>query len=168
MKYLIILFVLFSFSSCYVRIGELTMISTRNVDSKTDYKLIEKYVVGKAKSNSGNALQIAIDNAVRSVPEGEFLQNVRISISQNGRKVKVEGDVWGIPNVNKQVTKSVKKEVEFKTGDKVTFRNAFGKIVEGEILGLNQHTAIIEFTNAFGKKAKTEVKYEEITQIGTN
>ena len=165
MKYLIILFVLLSLSSCYVRIGELTMISTRNVDSKTDYKLIEKYVVGKARSNSGNALQIAIDNAVKSVPEGEFLRNVRISIKQNGRKVKVEGDVWGIPNVNKQVTKSVKKDIEFKTGDRITYKNSFGKLVEGKIIGLNQNTAIVEFTNAFGKKAKTEVKYEELTKI---
>lgn len=165
MKYLIILFVLLSLSSCYVRIGELTMISTRNVDSKTDYKLIEKYVVGKARSNSGNALQIAIDNAVKSVPEGEFLRNVRISIKQNGRKVKVEGDVWGIPNVNKQVTKSVKKDIEFKTGDRITYKNSFGKLVEGKIIGLNANTAIVEIENAFGQSVKKEVPYEGLTQV---
>lgn len=152
-------------SGCYYRIGELTMISTRNVDSKTDYQLIEKYVKGKAKSNQGNALNIAVDDAVRSVPEGEFLRNVRVYVRQNGRKIKVEGDVWGIPDVDKKVTKSVAENIEFKTGDKVTFRNTLGVITEGTILGLNKDTAIVEFVNAFGKNAKKEVKYEELTQI---
>ena len=152
-------------SSCYVRLGELTMISTRNVDSSADYKLIEKYVTAKAKSKKGSALQTAIDNALKSIPEGEFLQNVREYVKQNGRKVKVEGDVWGIPSVEKNVTKSVSKDIVFNTGDRVTYRNTLGKIVEGTILGLNQHTAIIEFVNVLGKEVKKEIPYEELTKV---
>jgi hypothetical protein len=153
-------------SSCaYTRIGDLTMISSRNIDSNTDYKLIQKYVVGKAKSNKGDALQTAIDNAVKSVPDGEFLKNVRVYVKNNGTKVKIEGDVWGIPTVEKNVTKTVNEKIEFKTGDRVTFRNAVGNITEGTILGLNQNTAIIEYKNSFGKDAKTEMKYEKLTKI---
>jgi hypothetical protein len=165
MKAILIILIIIVSSGCYVRLGELNMVSTRNIDSSANYQLIEKYVVGKARSKNGNALQAAIDDAVKSVPEGEYLQNVKVFIRQNGQIVKIEGDVWGIPSVNKQVVKSVQQNIEFKTGDRITYKNSFGKLVEGKIIGLNQNTAIVEFTNAFGKKAKTEVKYEELTKI---
>ncbi len=80
-------------SSCYKRIGDLTMVSSRNIDSKTDYKLIQKYVTGKASSKKGDALETAIDNSVKRIPDGEFLKNVKIYVKNNGRKIKVEGDV---------------------------------------------------------------------------
>lgn len=152
-------------SGCgWTRIGELTMISTRNVDSKADYKLIKKYAVGKAKSKDNQALKVAIENCVKTEKDGEFLKNVKIFIKNNGRKVKVEGDIWGVQSVDKNVETKVNAVVEFKVGDKVTFRQN-GKIVEGTILGVNQNTCVVEHKNMLGKMTKSEIKYEELTKI---
>ncbi|MCS7029820.1 MAG: hypothetical protein NZ519_13760 [Bacteroidia bacterium] len=155
----------FLISGCgWTRIGELTMVSTRNVDSKADYKLIKKYAVGKAKSKDNQALKTAIEECVKTEKDGEFLKNVKIYIKNNGRKVKVEGDIWGLPPVEKNVETKVNAVVEFKVGDKVTFRQG-GKIVEGTILGVNQNTCVVEHKNMLGKVTKSEVKYEELTKI---
>ena len=72
------------------------MISTRNVDSKTDYVLIDKDVVGKAKVKNKQALETAVDNAVKKYPKGEFMKNVIVESKTNGKKVRVTGDVWGL------------------------------------------------------------------------
>jgi len=39
-----------SITSCTHRIADLTMISTRNVDTKTEYKELQRYIVGKDKA----------------------------------------------------------------------------------------------------------------------
>ncbi len=154
-------------SSCsYRRTGSLTIVSTRNFESKIEYKLIQKEVTGKAKVKKGESLQRAIDDAIGTLPEGEFMKNVGIYIKSNGKKTKVIGDVWGVPSVNKQVEKSVTLKVEFKVGDTVTFKNSLGKIVEGTILGVNSNTAIIEHKNSLGKITKSEIKYEDMTKLG--
>ena len=82
--------------SCYTRIGDLNMASNRNVESSVNYVLKEKYVIAKGKSKTGDALEVALDNAVKKIDGGEFMKNVKISVKNNGRKVKVEGDVWGL------------------------------------------------------------------------
>ena len=84
-------------TSCYNRLGQLTMISTRNVDSKTDYVLVSKDVIGKAKVKNKQALQAAVDNAVKQFPTGEFMKNVVVEVKTSGKKVRVTGDVWGTP-----------------------------------------------------------------------
>lgn len=164
---LLIMLSVFIFSSCsYNRIGQLTMISTRNVDSKADYKLIQKETEGIAKMKSHDAFQEAVENAVKQSPDGEFMKNVIVYIQGNGKKIKVVGDIWGIPSVNKQVEKTVNAKIEFKAGDKVTFKNSLGKIIEGKILGVNANTAIVEYQNTFGKTTKSEINYEDLTKIG--
>jgi uncharacterized protein YxeA len=95
MKKLLIIMMALSLSSCYNRIGQLTMISTRNVDSKTDYVLISKEVKGKAKTKKRDALEIAVDRAVKQFPNGEFMKNVVVEVNNSGRKIRVRGDVWG-------------------------------------------------------------------------
>jgi len=84
-------------SSCYNRLGKLTMISTRNVDSKTEYVLIAKDVIGKAKVKNKQALESAVDDAVKQYPTGEFMKNVIVEVKTSGKKVRVTGDVWGMP-----------------------------------------------------------------------
>lgn len=84
-------------TSCYSRIGKLTVISTRNVESKTDYVLIQKDVEGKAKTKKTDALELAVDKAVKQFVKGEFMKNVTVEVSKNGKKIKVIGDVWGTP-----------------------------------------------------------------------
>lgn len=84
-------------SACsFTKIGSLTVASTRNYESKTDYVLLKKYVSAKAKNKGTEGLQNAIDLAVKDVPGGEFMKNVKIYTKRKGKKIKVEGDVWGI------------------------------------------------------------------------
>lgn len=156
-------------TGCWLNAGKLIIVSTRNMDSKSDYVLLSKSVTGKAKTKKGEALQSAIDNAVKQYPTGEFMKNVNISIKTNGKKVRVVGDIWGEPptdgrsaeSVSRNVTKSVNAKVEFKTGDAVTFMGSKSKVIEGKIIGVNQNTAIVEQSDG----TKSEIKYEKLTKI---
>ena len=78
----------------YHRIGDLTMISNRNIDSSKEYVLIQRNVEGKAKMKKGDALERAIDVATEDY-NGEYLMNVKVYVKNNGKKIKVIGDVWG-------------------------------------------------------------------------
>ena len=169
-KLLLVSAIMFSLTSCYNRIGKLIIVSTRNMDSKTDYVLLSKDVKGKAKTKKTEALEIAIDKAVKQFPTGEFMKNTTIEVSSSGKKIRVVGDVWGTPApvvnskgevVDKNVTKSVNANVEFKTGDNVTYKTTLGKLIEGKIIGLNQTTAVVELPD----KTKSEIKYEKLTKI---
>jgi len=55
--------------SCYTRIGDLNMASNRNIESTVNYVLKEKYVAAKGKSKTGDALEVALDNAVKKMME---------------------------------------------------------------------------------------------------
>jgi len=171
MKKSVIIILLLSLSSCYYRIGDLTIISNRNVDSKTDYKMLKQYVVATAKSKKGDPLENALDNAVKKVPGGEFMKNTKIYVKVNGKKIKVEGDVWGIPvpattgTVTTNVTKSVEATIKFEVGDRVSYKTFFGKIEEGIILGLNTNSAIVETKDSKGVSKKVELSYEKLTKI---
>ena len=97
MKKLILLVVpLVLFSSCWHRIGTLTVASTRNFEKSADYVLIKKAVTGKVKNKGVEVLQSCIDDDVNSEKEGEFLENAVFSVKNNGKKIKVTGDVWGL------------------------------------------------------------------------
>jgi hypothetical protein len=101
----LLLLTVVSLSSCssWQRLGTLTMISTRNVDSKTEYVELARYVDSESKeaknalkrttSETGKKLDLAVDRCVATVPGGEFLKNVQIYL--NGSNVRVIGDVWG-------------------------------------------------------------------------
>ncbi len=98
MKKLILLFtVTLLMSSCYTRMGTLTVISTRNFESNEKYVPLSRFITAKAKTKRGEALQQAIDNAIKKTPGGEFMKNTVIYVKNNGKKIKVTGDVWGLP-----------------------------------------------------------------------
>ena len=174
-KTILIASILFSslmLTSCWSRMGRLNIVSTRNMDSKTDYVLLSKDVRGKAKSKKQDPIEIAIDKAVKQYPTGEFMKNVVIEVNASGKKIRVVGDVWGYapttaPSsgeiVNKNVTKSVNAKVEFKIGDSVTYKTMLGvgKLVEGKIIGVNQNTAVVQLPDG----SKSEIKYEKLTKI---
>ncbi len=82
-------------SCAWQRIGSLTMISTRNVDTSRQYVPIARGVEGKSKGTHNDALQEAIDQAVQQHPTGEYMMNAVIYVRAGGKKVKVTGDVWG-------------------------------------------------------------------------
>ena len=155
-------------TSCgYQRIGDLTMISNRNVDSDTEYVILERNAVGIAKMKKGDALELAIEAATEKY-KGEYLKNVKIYVKGNGKKIKVEGDVWGLKQEGSQTTvdveSSVTKKIEFETGDTVSFKSS-GKLVEGTIVGINSEGAVVEFVNRLGKQTKKEIPFDDLTKI---
>lgn len=98
LSFVLIFAAFFCLQSCWIRLGDLNMVSNRNIDSNTEYVELQRYVVSKAtRIKAGNgSLELAVDKAVQSVPGGEFLKNVRIDVKANGKKLRVHGDVWGI------------------------------------------------------------------------
>ena len=83
--------------SCgYKRMGDLTMISNRNVDKSANYVLLARDVEQKIKTRKKDYLELAIDEAVQSVEGGEYIMNVKLYIKRNGKKIKIQGDVWGL------------------------------------------------------------------------
>ncbi|MBB3124880.1 HSP20 family molecular chaperone IbpA [Mesoflavibacter sabulilitoris] len=147
-------------TSCgsYVRIGDLTGISNRNIDNSQNYVLLERDVEAIANSEK-DALEQAVDNMTKEF-EGEFLRNAKIYVKSNGKKVKVIGDVWGIQKTNVNVTTSANANVELKIGDKIVFKRK-GDIIDGKIIGLNSDSVIVEF----GKRnKKIELKYDDVTK----
>ncbi|MEJ6777830.1 MAG: hypothetical protein QNK85_11015 [Crocinitomicaceae bacterium] len=155
-------------SSCgYQRIGDLTMISNRNVDSGKEYIVLQRNGQGVAKMKKDDALELAIDNATEKY-EGEYLMNVKVYVKGNGKKIKVEGDVYGLKSAATHTTvdveSSVTKKIEFETGDTVSFKNS-GKFVEGRIVGINSDGALVEFNNIIGKLTKKEIPFDDLTKI---
>jgi len=149
-----------SLTSCgsYVRIGDLTGISNRNIDNSEQYVLLERDIESVAKSEK-DALEQAVDNMTKE-HEGEFLRNAKIYVKSNGKKVKVVGDVWGIQKTNVNVITNANAKIELQVGDKVVF-NRKGDIIDGRIIGLNSNSVIVEY----GKRNKrVELKYDEVTK----
>jgi len=149
-------------SSCYNRIGDLNMVSNRNIDASKDYVLLERNVKGKSRKKK-DALERAIDKATEE-HNGEYLMNVKVYVKYNGRKIKVEGDVWGEKDIETIVNTSVKKNIQLNTADNVTFKVA-GKILEGTIIGINNNGAIVEYKNSLGQTKKKEISFEKLTKI---
>ncbi|MFN6039861.1 MAG: hypothetical protein ACK452_15435 [Bacteroidota bacterium] len=99
-------------TSCMVfnEAGRLNMVSVRNIDSKTNYQMLQKnieYTKKEMRKNCKETIEQAIDDAVKKVPGGEYLMNAKINVcvvpgsAFNGYRTKcyyiVTGDVWGIP-----------------------------------------------------------------------
>ncbi len=111
-------------SSCSVtvkKVGNVNMISNRNIDSNLKYKQISTYSGGskkELKKSKSETIEDAVDKTVKKVPGGEFLMNVKIYLVQHSSEEQyfaVEGDVWGTPQ---------KKSYRgFKIGDKVIWKN---------------------------------------------
>lgn len=141
----------------WVRIGDLTSISNRNLDDSKNYILLNREVEGIADADS-DAMEQAIDNLTKKYA-GEFLRNAKIYVKSNGKKVKVIGDVWGIQNTSVSVNTSVNKEVKLDIGDTVVFKRK-GALTDGKIIGINSNVLIVEF----GKGKIMEVKFDEVTK----
>ncbi len=104
-KTLLLATVLSSVTGCVtvVELGDLNMVSTRNVDTKGDYALLRNYMGGtkkELKKSKAINLEQAINAVVKQTPGGEFLKNVTVyQVRKFGSKsafYAVEGDVWGV------------------------------------------------------------------------
>jgi hypothetical protein len=158
-SFLVVLSIILTSCGNYVRIGDLTGISNRNLNDSEKYVLLKRDVEAIAKSKNDDALEQAVDNLTKEY-EGEFLRNAKIYVKNNGAKVKVIGDVWGIQRTNVNVTTNANAKIELKIGDNVIFRRR-GKLTDGKIVGLNATSVIVEYGR---KKKKMELKYDEVTK----
>jgi hypothetical protein len=107
------------YSSCTTvkQIGSVNMLSTRNIDASTKYTLISSYAGGsdkEIKKSTCKTIEDAVNAAVKKIPGGEYLMNVKIYVVDD-KYYATEGDVWGNPQ-----TLSYRG---FKVGDKVTWKN---------------------------------------------
>lgn len=166
MRYLIpIVLVAMAAGGCtsWQRVGQLTMLSTRNVDSGKPYTLLLRGVEADAKMRKDDALQAAVDEAVAQHPGGEYMMNVQVLVQSNGKRVKVQGDVWGLPNEAGTAPASATGTASMAVGNRVAFKLA-GKLTEGTIVGMRTTTALVEYDGSAGKKMK-EVELTKLTLL---
>lgn len=158
-KLILIALTCVTLTSCgsWVRIGDLTSISNRNLDDSKRYVLLNREVEETADSDS-DALEQAIDNLTKKY-EGEFIRNGRIFVKSNGKKIKVIGDVWGIQNTMVNVSTSANADIKLEIGDSVVFKRK-GEITDGKIIGINSNILIVEY----GKNKKIELKFDQVTK----
>jgi hypothetical protein len=130
---------LLSACSSLKQVGDLNMISTRNVDSKVNYVLL-KTGTDDSKSNfrknKAENIDKAINNAVVVVPGGEFLKNAKLYT--DGKMWSVIGDVWGF-------TENANVE-GFRIGDLVLVKNSIlkkGSFLKGQISGFKDRKSCI-------------------------
>jgi hypothetical protein len=98
--------------------------------------------------------------------------NVKVYVKNNGKKIKVEGDVWGMKSIpvhsessiQVNVESSINNQIEFNSGDAVVFKS-FGKLMEGKIVGINANGAVVEFVNMLKEETKKEISFEALTKI---
>ena len=148
-----------SLISCgsWVRIGDLTSVSNRNLDESKNYILLNRDVESIAKTNS-DAMEQAIDNLTKKY-EGEFIRNAKIYVRSNGKKVKIIGDVWGVQNTMVAINTSASAEIKLEIGDSVVFKRK-GDIIDGKIIGVNANVLIVEY----GKGKRAELRFDEVTK----
>lgn len=115
--------VLMSSCTSVKEIGNLNMISTRNVESKSNYVLIKNYAGGskkELKKSKAETIEDAVNNTVKGVAGGEFLKNTKIfKVTKHyvlfySYFYAAEGDVWGLDG---DITFR-----GFRKGDKITIK----------------------------------------------
>lgn len=82
------------------QIGDINMISNRNIESSGNYVLIKRYVGGSKKEIKkfrAKTIEQALDNTIKSTDGGEFMKNVKV-YQINKKRFAVEGDIWGLKN----------------------------------------------------------------------
>ena len=135
MKKTFLIFTLFAglvaMSSCgsYQKIGDLTVISTRNFDTHAEYAELRRYVkaVGKSEKDA-KAMETAINNAIKQVPGGEYMKNV--TLYMKGDKIRVEGDVWGVAGKETQMDEDAYRKMQ-KKKEKEAYKKEKQKLKEG-------------------------------------
>lgn len=137
MKNILIAVTLLALTSCSFgikRIGDLNLVSNRNIHFDQNYELIRSYagsetrkeVKKEFKKAKSETLEDAINYILRNNPGGELLTNVNI-YQLRGRYYLVQGDVWGVKNIDRQYK-------GWKVGDNVQWKS--GSIRRGIITEL--------------------------------
>lgn len=144
--------------------GDLTTVSTRNVDKSADYQELSRYVKGKDRVltsilfipiYSRPNFEEATEDAVKKIPNGEFLRNATIKsryrwyLLWTTEEIIITGDVWG---EDSPTTLTV--------GSTVTFTSR-RKVYEGEILKIEGSRATVKYM----KDGKEKVKEVDLSEL---
>lgn len=121
----------------WTRIGDLNMVSTRNIDMKADYELLASNRSVRV-ANQQDALEAAIDKVVTEIPGGEYAMNARLFVKANGRRVRIDADVWGLPVATRTSFAGLT------IGDRVSWKSTLGAWMEGTVIGLDADGVLIE------------------------
>lgn len=157
--FLTIVSMMMCFCSCRIvkQIGDVNMISERNIDSKFDYQRLTTYSGAskwQLKHSEAKNLQQAVAKTVKEVPGGEFIMNAKAYViyrpyatKKNRWRYAVEGDVWG----------HLMEGGDYQgwhLGDRVMyhkwFKNRYGTIIAIK----NSQECIIKCANGYRRKIK--------------
>lgn len=159
-KLIVLLASIISIQSCtsVKQIGDINMVSSRNVDKTMDYVLLRNYMGGNkneikdSKKLEITSLENAINKVVKETPGGEFLKNVKIYLV-DGKYIAVEGDVWG--------TAGMKENYRgISLNDHVIYKD--GKVYKGKIVALKSDK--ICFFQEFGETKIIQIGYDNLTK----
>jgi hypothetical protein len=156
-KTLFIVMMAIGLTSCYNRIGSLTVVATRNVDPDGEYVQLRRNVTGDSRINRGQALQEAIEEAVKSVPGGEYMTNCVVYVRGN-KVIRVTGDVHGLKEYQPQM-----KETEFAVGDDVIWLDDKNRRVKARVIAVTSsyiHIALIHNSKPFQTQPDRLTKIE--------
>ncbi len=198
--------VMFSCSTYYTitPIGELTSASTRNIEYSKKYDKLKSYaglsrtdveaasstnkngkikkknpIIKTVDSYKAKSLNEAIDNVVKSVPGGEYINNLRVyQVNEiKGSKFAdvaiyyvVAGDVWGNYSEDAEIkgfhkndtvvftyTKDLKEHI-----GEVNFSGEIGKQYKGKVIELKGGSAVVELENS----TIIEIPYSFLKNLG--
>jgi len=138
------------------QIGTLNMISTRNVSTKETYVNVRSYAGEdrkELKRNKAKTLDEAVNNVVKNVPGGEFIQNAKVYVIDS-KYYSVSGDVWG--------TADNQNYKGFRKGDHVAWKD-LGVRYSGVITDLVDSDYATVKQDENGKARK--VRYNEMSKI---
>lgn len=138
-------------------IGQVNMISNRNIDTDFEYERLGSYVEltkrQKKKSRNKN-LAAAVNSTVQSLPGGEFIMNAKV-YQINYKYFAIEGDVWG---------KKSKEYRGYEIGDLVQWSTAFGK-KQGRITGFaNKEEFMVQEE---GEDYSDKVKINKLNKVSS-
>lgn len=141
------------------QIGDINMVSSRNIENNMNYVLLRSYMGGNKKETNRSVkleittLQDAVNKVVRETPGGEFLKNVKIYLVDS-KYISVEGDVWGLSGVKENYR-------GISLNDHVLYKNG-GSIYKGSIVALKNDQ--ICFFQEFGNPKILQITYDNITK----
>ncbi len=151
------------FSGCFgiKQVGDLNMISNRNVNPNQEYELVKTYAGSESKRElkkefkkvKAETIQEALDHTVKNTAGGEFLTNAKVFIL-NGTYFVVHGDVWG--------TKGTEKQFKgWKVGDRVQWKEITGT-KKGIIVDLKSSEEATIKEDESGKVKN--IRYDKLTK----
>lgn len=149
--YLVII-LLFILSGCtFKRIGSLTMVSTRNIDQTKNYVLLARNVEGISKMKHDDPLQEAIDEAVLSIPGGEYMMNA-VVYYKDGKKMRVRGDVYGIGiDINTPIVVDTSKACPYLEGEMVVWKDDRNRSLLGRVNECRGNQVVIRYGSGYKK-----------------